>query len=102
MTAAGSIEVTDNPEERRYELTVDGELAGFVAYRDEDGRRALVHTEIDPAYEGQGLGGRLAREVLDGVRERGETIAPYCPFISAFIRKHREYLDVVVPELRNR
>ena len=100
--ASGAIEIADNPAERRFELTVDGELAGFVVYRDEDGRRALVHTEVDPAFEGQGLGGKLAAGVLDQLRERGEEIVPICPFITSYIRKHPAYVDVVVPEMRGK
>ena len=102
MTGAGAIEIADNPADRRFELTVDGQPAGFVAYRDHDGRRALVHTEVDPAFEGQGLGGKLAAGVLDQVRDRGEQIIPVCPFITSYIGKHPEYVDVVVPEMRGR
>jgi predicted GNAT family acetyltransferase len=100
LTNAGSIEIADNAADRRFELTVDGQLAGFVVYRDEDGTRALVHTEVDPAFEGQGLGGKLAAGVLDQLRERGEQIIPVCPFIASYIRKHQDYLDVVVPQMR--
>ena len=102
MSDAGSIEIADNPADRRFELTVDGQLAGFVVYRDENGTRALVHTEVDPAFEGQGLGGKLASGVLEQLRERGEQIIPVCPFISSYIRKHPDYLDVVVQGMRTK
>lgn len=102
MTLDRAIDVADNAADRRFELTVDGELAGFVVYRHEDGKRVLVHTEVDPAFEGQGLGGKLAAGVLDQLRERGEQIIPVCPFISSYIRKHPEYADVVVPSMRGR
>jgi hypothetical protein len=98
----GSIAIEDNPAEGRFELTVDGRLAGFVVYRDEGGTRALVHTEVDPAFKGQGLGGKLASGVLDQLRGRGEQIIPTCPFITSYIRKHPEYLDTVVPAMRRR
>jgi predicted GNAT family acetyltransferase len=102
VTGTGSIAVEDNPDQRRFELTVDGELAGYVAYRDEAGTRALVHTEVDPAFKGRGLGGKLASAVLDRLRERGEQIIPICPFITSYIRKHPDYLDVVAPQMRSR
>ena len=97
-----AIEIADNPADRRFEISVDGQLAGFVVYRDEDGTRALVHTEVDPAFKGQGIGGMLAVGVLDQLRERGEQIIPICPFIASYIRKHPEYADVVVPDMRER
>src|SRR6187549_3119450 len=56
--------VTDVPDNHRYEIRLDGELAGFVVYHRRGGRIYLVHTEIEPAFEGKGLGSALARDVL--------------------------------------
>ena len=102
MSDDGAIEIADNAADRRFELTLDGQLAGFVVYRDQNGTRALVHTEVDPAFKGQGVGSKLAAGVLDQLRDRGEQIIPICPFITSYIRKHPEYVDVVAPEMRDR
>ena len=88
-------EVSVDEGRRRYEITADGEVAGFVTYRDNGGVRTLVHTEIDPAYEGRGLGSRLIRAALDDVRERGLGLRPECPFVRAFLDKEPEYADLV-------
>jgi len=88
--------VTDNADEHRYEIAVDGKVAGFIDYHDNRERRALNHTEIDPAYEGQGLASTIARAALDDIRARGKVVLPYCPFVRSYIDKHRdEYLDLV-------
>jgi predicted GNAT family acetyltransferase len=98
-----SIEVRDNPDEARYELRVDGQLAGFAQYRLHTGRITFVHTEIDDAHADSGLGSRLARGALDDARRRGLAVVPLCPFIAAFIGHHPdEYLDLVVPSMRGR
>ena len=98
-----STEVRDNPEESRYELLVDGRLAGFAQYRLEDERITMYHTEVEPEYEGRGLGDELAHDALDDVRRRGLTLVPLCPFIAAYIRRHPdEYLDLVAPTMRDR
>jgi predicted GNAT family acetyltransferase len=89
------ITVADVPSDSRYEIRVDGELAGYAAYRGEPHRIVFTHTEIDPAYEGQGLGGRLAAAALDDVRARGLAVRADCPFIAGFIRRHAEYQDLV-------
>lgn len=89
--------VSDNPALRRYELHVAGQLAGFAEYRSVRGRLIFTHTEIDPAFEGRGLGGRLAKGTLDDVRARGLVLTPLCPFIAAYIRRHPEYADLVAP-----
>ncbi|USX52620.1 GNAT family N-acetyltransferase [Lentzea sp. HUAS12] len=83
--------VTNNEAASRYEIHVDGELAGFLEYRNVGGVLALVHTEVDDAYAGQGLGGKLARFALDDVKARGVKISPLCPFVAKYIDKHPEY-----------
>lgn len=89
------IAVTDVASAERYEITVDGVLAGFVTYHDHSGRRVFIHTEIDPAYEGRGLGSRLVRAALDDVRAKGMTIVPRCPFVRAWLESHEGYADLV-------
>ena len=93
----------DNPAESRYEVFAEGQLAGFAQYELRDHRITMFHTEVDPAFEGEGLGGQLAREALDDVRARGLMLEPQCPFIASFIRQHPDaYLDLVVPEMREK
>lgn len=88
-------DVVHNPEQSRYEIHVDGAVAGFTQYRDRDGVIDFVHTEIDDAYEGHGLGGRLARGALDAVRSEGRTVIATCPFIKGWIEKHEDYQNLL-------
>jgi predicted GNAT family acetyltransferase len=90
--------VVDNPAELRYELRVDGEPAGLIRYRTEPGVVVLVHTEIFPAAEGRGLGSRLVAGALDDIRARGLRVVPLCPFAAAYVRRHPEYAELVVPD----
>lgn len=88
-------EVTDNPAAGRFELRVDGELAGFAAYRRSAGVDSFTHTEVFAAYEGRGLGSVLAQGALDATRAAGRTALPHCPFIRRYIARHPDYLDLV-------
>jgi uncharacterized protein len=82
-----NIDVTRNEARGRYEIFVDGTVAGFTLIRaDEAGRTVLPHTEIDPAFGGRGLGGILVRDALVDLAERGETVVPVCPFVVKFLR----------------
>jgi uncharacterized protein len=91
-------EVVDNRERARYEIRADGENVGSTAYEiDDHGRVVFLHTEIDSAYEGEGLGGKLARGALDDARRQGKQVVTVCPFIAAYVRKHPEYADLLVP-----
>ena len=87
--------VTDNPAASRFEITVDGDVAGYAEYRQEGAALAFTHTVVEKAYEGQGVGSALARGALDAVRARGGTVVPYCPFIRGWIEKHPDYADLV-------
>lgn len=95
-------EVRDNAERRRFEVVVDGDVAGFADYQRRGGRIIFLHTQIDPAHEGQGLGSSLARGALDAAREAGEPVVPLCPFIAAYIERHEEYADLVDRDLLER
>lgn len=90
--------VRDNPNELRYEL-VDGDtVIGQIRYRREPGALALVHTEVEPAYEGKGLAGKLVEGALQDLRERGLGLIPVCPFVRAWLRRHPDYADLVVAD----
>jgi predicted GNAT family acetyltransferase len=79
--------VRDRREASRYELTVDGALAGTVAYHDRSTSRILDHTHVDPAFAGRGLGSRLAAAVLDDALDRGMAVVVRCPFLRAFLEQ---------------
>jgi uncharacterized protein len=92
--------VTDVSDRRRFEIAVDGALLGFAEYRRRPGVITFLHTEIDPAREGEGLGTLLVKAALDTARAEGLAVLPYCPFVQGFIARHREYLDLVPVERR--
>lgn len=90
-----AIQITKNAAQHRYEAR-DGELlAGFVDYQSTTELVVLTHTEVDPSFEGQGVGAALARAALDDVRRQQLKALVICPFITGWIRRHREYANVL-------
>jgi len=87
--------VTDNPQASRYELWLGTTRAGLIAYRAEPGVVLLIHTEVDPAFAGQGLGERLVAGALEDLRARGLKPVPQCPFVRAYLRRHPDQADLV-------
>jgi predicted GNAT family acetyltransferase len=81
----------------RYEIEADGERAGFTVYRDRGDRRVFYHTEIDDAFAGRGLAGRLVTEALADVRAAGLRVVPVCPYVASFLTKHPEFADLADP-----
>jgi predicted GNAT family acetyltransferase len=92
--------VVDRPDRQRYEILVGDELGGFIAYQRHGQVVDLVHTEVDPAFEGHGLGGKLAQGAFDDLRARGLQLIPTCPFIRGYLERHPAQLDLVVPDHR--
>ena len=97
---ADVINVVNRPELGRYQLCLDGELAGYSAYEIHGAQVAFMHTQIEGRFAGHGLGDKLVAHALDEVRARGGSVLPYCPFVRSFIARHPEYQDLVPPNRR--
>jgi predicted GNAT family acetyltransferase len=97
-----STTVRDNREAERFEISVDGKLAGFSEYRLARDRIAFTHTEVFDEFEGQGLAKVLVTHALDDVRGRGLGVLPFCPYVRKFISKNPAYLDLVPERDRKR
>jgi uncharacterized protein len=94
------LQVADHPEQERYEIRADGEIAGFVQYQLRDGVIAFLHTETGPRFRGQGVAGRLIQSSLEAARERHLAVLPYCPFVRRWMIEHPEYADLVPEDKR--
>ncbi|MFF5180284.1 GNAT family N-acetyltransferase [Micromonospora sp. NPDC000316] len=93
--------VTDAPTRERFEARDEaGGVAGFVTYQLTGAIIAYTHTEVDPAFEGRGVGSTLARAVMDDARAKRRTVVPICPFLAEWLGKHPEYDDIVVRSTR--
>lgn len=93
--AADTERRVDNPAAHRYEAYRGDTLVGFADYRLADGVLAVSHVETVPAYEGQGVASKLAAHLLADARRRGLTVAPYCEFLRAYLRRNPEHRDLV-------
>src|SRR3954451_8753881 len=100
MTEKEDPRVVDNPGAGRFEVLVDGEVAGFAEYRRTTSSVAFTHTVVDPPYECRGLGSVLARGALDAPRYAGSPVLPYCPFIRGYIQRLPAYHDLVPADRR--
>ncbi|HMQ36582.1 MAG TPA: GNAT family N-acetyltransferase [Micropruina sp.] len=89
--------VVHNQGKSRYEIFVDGELAGFTHYDLSNGVARFDHTEVQPRFNGRGLGTTLVKGAFDEVRAAGQwKIRAVCPFVAIFVKRHPEYDDLVV------
>ncbi|KXC04527.1 GNAT family N-acetyltransferase [Microbacterium hominis] len=83
------VRISRNDEKDRYEILVDGDIAGYTEFEeDTEGRLVFPHTEIDPAYGGRGLGTKLVAAAMADEAARGDVVVPVCPFIVTYLQKH--------------
>jgi uncharacterized protein len=90
------VTVTNNPDQSRYEARLDGELAGIAEYQLTERLIVFTHTQVEPEFEGKGVGTVLARQALDDVRATDvRKVVAKCPFIKSWIEKHPDYQDLL-------
>jgi predicted GNAT family acetyltransferase len=92
--------VRDEPEASRFVIDVDGRRAGYSAYHRSPGKITFTHTDIEPEFEGKGLGSVLAKEALAQARAEGAAVIPRCPFVRDYIERHPAEIELVPAERR--
>jgi predicted GNAT family acetyltransferase len=91
---AENVQVTHDPQARRFELTVEGHLA-VLNYMLKGDIIVFTHTGVPSAIGGRGLGSKLVETGLDYARENGLKVRTLCWFVGKFIRLHPEYQDLL-------
>jgi predicted GNAT family acetyltransferase len=87
-----------NMDLSRFDIFVDGELAGFAEFTMKSQTMVFPHTEVDPKFGGKGVGGTLVTFALDDAKASGFNVAPFCPFVAKTIMKNPEKYLQLVPE----
>jgi len=88
------LQVRHNRDEAQFEADVEGGLA-VVAYNERDGEIIFHHTEVPVASEGKGVAQALVRTALQYARDQQLAVVAECAYVAAFVRKHREYDDIL-------
>lgn len=102
-TPAEDLVVTHDETAHRWEGRLDGRVVALADYVPQgvhgDPHRqaiAMVHTEVDPAHENQGLASKVVDAALRDARARGWKVVPACSFVRLHVRRHAdEYADVL-------
>jgi predicted GNAT family acetyltransferase len=93
------LEIRDNPDMKRYELPIDGEVA-VVTYNLSPGSLMITETLVPQRLEGRGLASQLAKYVIADAQARDLLILPVCPFFMGYLQKHPEHAEVIHPTYR--
>ncbi|GAB2637836.1 GNAT family N-acetyltransferase [Prescottella soli] len=103
-----SADVTDNTDQNRFELRLNGDLVGIVGYYDTSPARnrgarkftpvvSFMHTVVVEDFGHRGLAAVMVRRALDQAREYGWKVRPVCTYVQRFVEAHPEYLDLMAP-----
>lgn len=78
----------------RYEMDEQGQTS-WADYRLSGDRLYLDHVESPPALRGTGAAGRLMAALSADVRAKGLKISPICGYAAAWLRRSKEFGDLV-------
>ncbi|AYF75007.1 N-acetyltransferase [Nocardia yunnanensis] len=94
-----STTLAHNADATRYEIYLDGTLAGYADYaerRDGDTTiRDIQHTLTFPEFRGRGVAAQVVEFALNDARTEGFSIIPTCWYVEKYIAEHPEYADLV-------
>ena len=88
------LEVVHDPKAGRFQIEVD-KWKAVLDYELEDGVMVFTHTGVPRPLEAQGVGSKLAKTGLEYARQHSLKVIPACEFMEVYIRRHREYKDLV-------
>ncbi|MCL9808126.1 GNAT family N-acetyltransferase [Flavobacterium luminosum] len=95
MSNYSEIPLILNQEKKRFELEVEGVIAFIDFIVNNENIMFLTHTEVPKELEGKGVGSALVSKTLNHIQEKGYTLAPLCPFVAAYLKRHPEWKNVL-------
>lgn len=84
-------EFTHEPENKRYALRIDGELASVVDYAVNGTSISFHRTYTPPAHRGRGLAGEVVEFAVNDVEANTDLhIVPMCWYVGDWFDRHPE------------
>lgn len=88
--------VRDMGGKKRFQLG-EGDETPFIEFiQNKQNIIFLTHTEVPRSLEGNGLGSLIVSKTLRHIRSEGHKMAPLCPFVAAYLKKHPEDADGIL------
>ncbi len=93
-----SYEILHDPEDNRFETTIDGFVAELAYRVKRNSVYDFYHTGVPKELEGRGVASALVKYGLDYARDNSWKINPSCPFVEKYIERHPDYQDLVAAQ----
>lgn len=86
-----STEIVHEPDESRYALRVDGQLASVLDYAERADAISFTRTFTHPSFRGRGLAGDVVAFAVDDVEATTtKRIVPMCWYVGDWFEAHPE------------
>ena len=86
----------ENLQKKRFELHIGDQMAYVDYIINKLGIIYLTHTEVPVGLEGNGVGSAIVSKVLEYIRHNNLKMAPLCPFVAAYLKRHPEAADGIL------
>jgi len=93
--------ITNNEEILQFEISLESEIA-FLTYRFYKKNIAFMHTTVPERLAGRGLASALAVYAFAYARAQKKLVMVFCPFVSKFIKKNKQFLSQLDPAYSGR
>lgn len=93
------MEINHRKEENKgaFIATEGAAKAGEMTYSKAGEDKFIIdHTEVNPEFNGKGVGKQMVLAAVEYARENGIKILPLCPFAKATFDKNKDIQDVLV------
>lgn len=94
------IKTEGNDKKGEFVIYQDGQRAGRMTYekRGDDNQIYIEHTNVDEAFGGKGLAGKLFDYAIDYARKNDLKIVPFCTYVIHKFKKDESTHDVLSSE----
>lgn len=91
------MDIDHNKSESRGTFTAseDGKNAGKMNYSRKGENIVIEHTEVNPEFQGKGVGKKLVQGAVDYARESKIKIVPQCSYAKKVMERSSEFKDVI-------
>ena len=89
--------VSFEAEKKQFELDIQGDVAVIQFILNKQNTIFLTHTEVPKSLEGKGVGNKIVGETLEYIKKEDWKLAPLCPFVAAYLKRHPEYQSLLAP-----